>query len=266
MIHYGLEGKVRKYIQKNTQGLATKLAKTCLKIITDFLKLKRNESALKNMFNLLHFRCIQCSDVWSERRRTQPSEEDTARRNAPPTHDESTWHCRKWIGEVGKLMVLQLHSCSFFSSSGSPMLRDTMRPADSNSFASPTSSLKATTREEQKTALKDLLSERVGLDTKKRLAVAYCFSEKHVRRPSDAEIKGEERRENGEYGGSDRVFGEERRRRRETREFWSISKGRYGEREGADGGSGEGDGDGRIETVEHVQGADGTQGCTGTRC
>uniref|UniRef100_A0A8R1IAC5 Zf-primase domain-containing protein n=1 Tax=Caenorhabditis japonica TaxID=281687 RepID=A0A8R1IAC5_CAEJA len=44
---------------------------------------------------------------------------------------------------------------------GSPLLRDTMRPADSNHLVTPTSSLKVTTKEEQKSALNDLISQNV---------------------------------------------------------------------------------------------------------
>lgn len=46
------------------------------------------------------------------------------------------------------------------TSSGSPMLRDTMRPADSFTLTTPTSGLKKITKEEEKSSLNDLLSQR----------------------------------------------------------------------------------------------------------
>ncbi|CAI2349108.1 unnamed protein product [Caenorhabditis sp. 36 PRJEB53466] len=43
---------------------------------------------------------------------------------------------------------------------GTPMLRDTMKPADSNHLTMPISSLKQTTKEEQNATLKEIMSER----------------------------------------------------------------------------------------------------------
>uniref|UniRef100_A0A1I7UZ25 Protein MCM10 homolog n=1 Tax=Caenorhabditis tropicalis TaxID=1561998 RepID=A0A1I7UZ25_9PELO len=46
------------------------------------------------------------------------------------------------------------------NSSGSPLLRDTMRPADSNTLTKTPSALKQITKEEEKSSLNDILSER----------------------------------------------------------------------------------------------------------